>query len=120
MFTITKEYHFSASHQLKHLPSDHPCARLHGHNYVVEIILQSFALNADGFVRDYRELDILKNYIDTTFDHRHLNDILGDDNVTAEKIAQHFYDWSKSKWPEVTAARVRETPKTMAEYRPLT
>lgn len=118
MFTVTKEYHFSASHQLKHLPPDHPCARLHGHNYVVEIILQSPDLNADGFVRDYRELDSLKTYIDTTFDHRHLNDVLGDDNVTAEKMAYHFYGWAKSKWPEVIAARVRETPKTMAEYRP--
>ncbi len=34
MFTITKEFHFSASHQLSHLPEDHQCARLHGHNYV--------------------------------------------------------------------------------------
>lgn len=35
MFRITKEYHFSASHRLAHLPDDHQCARLHGHNYVV-------------------------------------------------------------------------------------
>lgn len=118
MYTITKSYHFSASHQLKHLPADHPCARLHGHNYVVEIVLENEILNADGFVRDYRQLDDLKSYIDEMFDHRHLNDVLGDDNVTAEKIARHFYDWAKSRWPEVCAVRVSETPKTMAEYRP--
>ena len=118
MFRISKEYHFSASHQLLHLAADHPCARLHGHNYIVEVELQSQTLNADGFVRDYRELDALKQYIDERFDHRHLNEILGDDHVTAELIAQHFYDWCKARWPEVVAVRVRETPKTMAEYRP--
>ena len=37
MYIISKEYHFSASHQLHDLPEDHPCHRLHGHNYVVEV-----------------------------------------------------------------------------------
>ncbi len=118
MYKIAKEYHFSASHQLFQLPEDHPCHRLHGHNYVVEVELQSQELNDVGFVRDYRELDALKIYIDETFDHRHLNDVLGDDNVTAENLAKHFYDWCKKRWPEVVAVRVKETPKSTAEYRP--
>ncbi len=118
MYKITKEYHFSASHRLLHLPETHPCARMHGHNYIIEVELCSESLNKDGFVRDYREIDALKVYIDEKFDHRHLNDVLGDENVTAEKIAKHFYDWGKVIWPELSAVRVRETPKTMAEYRP--
>jgi 6-pyruvoyltetrahydropterin/6-carboxytetrahydropterin synthase len=118
MYKISKEHHFSASHQLHQLSADHPCARLHGHNYIVEVELQSATLNSVGFVRDYREMDALKKYIDEEIDHRHLNDILGDDNVTAELIAKHFYDWSKARWPEVVAVRVKESPKTMAEYRP--
>ncbi len=118
MYTIYKEYHFSASHQLHDLPQDHPCSRMHGHNYVVEVELQSETLNKHGFVRDYRELDALKQYIDSKLDHRHLNDELGDDNVTAENLAKHLYDWCKNKWEEVSAVRVRETPKSCAEYRP--
>jgi 6-pyruvoyltetrahydropterin/6-carboxytetrahydropterin synthase len=57
--------------------------------------------------------------VDDVLDHRHLNDILGADNTTAEKIAKHLFDWCKAKWPEVVAVRVSETPKTWAEYRPL-
>lgn len=117
MYTISKEYHFSASHQLFQLPPDHPCHRLHGHNYVVEVELESESLNQYGFVKDYRDLDALKDYIDERFDHRHLNEVLGDDSVTAENIAKHFYDWCKAQWPEVVAVRVRETPKSCAEYR---
>ncbi len=118
MYRIVKEYHFSAAHQLHQLPPDHPCARMHGHNYVVEVELCSETLNKYGFVRDYRELDALKEYIDNKLDHRVLNDVLGEDCVTAEQIAKHFYDWCKVKWPEVTAVRVKETPRTVAEYRP--
>ncbi|MDH5723381.1 MAG: 6-carboxytetrahydropterin synthase QueD [Alphaproteobacteria bacterium] len=118
MYTIYKEFHFSASHQLLDLPEDHPCARMHGHNYVVEVELQGETLNEVGFIRDYRELDKFKHYVDDTLDHRHLNDILGDDGVTAERIAKHFFDWCKAKWPEVSAVRVRETPRSCAEYRP--
>lgn len=54
---ITKEFGFSASHQLGGLAENHQCARLHGHNYVVELELSAAreALTPPGFVRDYGE-----------------------------------------------------------------
>ena len=118
MYRITKEFHFSASHQLSHLTDDNQCSRLHGHNYIVEVELAASELNEDGFVRDYHELSPLKHYIDESFDHRHLNDVLGHDRVTSEWLARHFYDWCKQRLPETSAVRVSETPKTWAEYRP--
>jgi 6-pyruvoyltetrahydropterin/6-carboxytetrahydropterin synthase len=118
MYRITKEFHFSASHQLTHLPADHQCARLHGHNYIVVVELAAAELDDDGFVRDYHELKPLKQYIDDEFDHRHLNDVLGHEKVTSEFLAKHFYDWCKARLPETSAVRVSETPKTWAEYRP--
>ncbi|APX69987.1 queuosine biosynthesis protein QueD [Brucella sp. 10RB9215] len=118
MFRITKEFHFSASHQLTGLPADHQCARLHGHNYIVEVELSAPDLDTHGFVRDYHELAAFKHYIDDTFDHRHLNDVLGHEQTTAERLAKHFFDWCHARWPEISAVRVSETPKTWAEYRP--
>lgn len=118
MFRIRKSFQFSASHQLLGLPDSHPCSRLHGHNYEVIIELSSSTLNSTGFVRDYRELADFKHYIDDHLDHRHLNDVLGADNTTAERLAEHLYQWSKKLWPEVSAVSVSETPKTWAEFRP--
>lgn len=118
MFRITKEFHFSASHQLTSLPPDHQCARLHGHNYIVEVELSAKELNEHGFVRDYHDLAPLKRYIDESFDHRHLNEVLGHEQVTAEYLARHFYGWCKARLTETSAVRVSETPKTWAEYRP--
>ena len=118
MYRIIKEFHFSASHQLSHLAADHQCARLHGHNYIVEVELSADELDADGFVRDYYELAPLKRYLDESLDHRHLNDVFGHDRVTSEWLAKFLFDWCKERLPETTAVRVSETPKTWAEYRP--
>ena len=60
MFRITKEFHFSASHHLSHLPADHQCASLLGHNCIVVVVLTAPDLNADGVARDYHELKPLK------------------------------------------------------------
>lgn len=118
MYVISKEFHFSASHQLFNMPDGHPCANLHGHNYIVIVELAGSTLNEQGFIVDYLDLKPFKTYIDDTLDHRHLNDILGDDGVTAERMAKHLYDWCKQRWSQTYAVKVCETPKTMAMYCP--
>ena len=122
MYTIRKEFHFSASHQLKGLPDEHPCSRVHGHNYVVTLELASIddVLTPEGFVVDYRKLEPFKKLIDERFDHRHLNDFfLG--NPTAENIAKHLFDvcqhapfMTEGIW--LKAVEVKETEKTSARY----
>ncbi|MBB4684420.1 6-pyruvoyl trahydropterin synthase family protein [Amycolatopsis jiangsuensis] len=117
-FKITKKFEFSASHQLADLPAEHQCARMHGHNYVVELELG--AEDADllpvGFIRDYGELSTFKDWIDKNLDHRHLNDVM-DVNPTAENMAAWVYRTWLLEYPELTCVRVSETPKTWAEYR---
>ncbi len=118
MYTIAKRFSFSASHVIGGLPADHPCGRLHGHNYEVEVVLEAADVDAVGFVRDYRELSALKSFTDETLDHKHLNDVLGHDRTTTEVLAKWLFDWCRAQWPEVVCVRVSETPKTWAEYRP--
>ncbi len=118
MYTITKEFHFSASHQLCGLGADHPCARLHGHNYIAVVELTAEKLDDTGFVIDYRALSPFKNYIDHALDHRHLNEVFGHNQVTSEWLAKFLFDWCKARWPQTVAVKISETPKTWAEYRP--
>jgi 6-pyruvoyltetrahydropterin/6-carboxytetrahydropterin synthase len=115
MYTISKEFHFSASHQLTGLPQDHPCSRLHGHNYVIVVEMQSLTLNEVGMVRDYRDLEPVKKYIDQNYDHKHLNDVL-DFNPTAENMSEHMFKLFNSMFPEITAVTVKETEKTAAKF----
>ena len=117
MYIISKSHHFSAAHHVETLEDGHPCKRMHGHNYTVSVEMRSETLNEHGFIRDIKELDELKTYIDEKFDHRLLNDVLGA-QVSTEHLAKHFYDWCKERWLETAAVRVQETDKIWAEYRP--
>lgn len=115
MYKISKQFSFSASHVLQGLPDSHPCSRLHGHNYAITVHLRSAVLNSTGFVKDYRELDFIKQYIDNNLDHRHLNDIFKV-NPTAENIAKELFDIFIKEIPQIYAVEVSETLKTTAIY----
>ncbi|MDR1738550.1 MAG: 6-carboxytetrahydropterin synthase [Candidatus Symbiothrix sp.] len=117
MYKISKQFSFSASHQLSLLGKDHPCARLHGHNYLITIHLQSEKLDKFGFVKDYKSLRSVKDYIDATLDHRHLNDVLSV-VPTSENIARYLYEHFKPELPELYAIEVSETPQTSCIYEP--
>ena len=117
MYAISKQFAFSASHQLLHLPDGHPCKRLHGHNYQVELLLRRGELDERGFVVDYNDMKPFQQYLDNMFDHRHLNEVLGDLYPTAENIAKHLYGIAWEMFHDVAiTVRVSETPKTVAEY----
>jgi 6-pyruvoyltetrahydropterin/6-carboxytetrahydropterin synthase len=121
-FVISKRFEFSASHLLAGLGDDHPCSRLHGHNYRVEVVAAAPDLDERGFVVDYHELSPLRDFLKATVDHRHLNDVVPG-QPSAERIAWWIYEWCKGNLPHevarrLVAVRVSETPSTWAEYRP--
>jgi len=115
MYSISKKFNFSASHTLEELPKAHPCSNLHGHNYIITIELRGEDLNEVGFIKDYRELQPIKEFIDKHYDHRHLNDFLPF-NPTSENIAKHLYEVFKDSFPQLYSVTVQETDKTAATY----
>jgi 6-pyruvoyltetrahydropterin/6-carboxytetrahydropterin synthase len=98
---------------------------MHGHNYTVRV--EAFAVDLDnvGFVMDYRDLDIVKEYLDAKFDHRCLNDQM-DVNPTAENLAKwvHGFIVQSALGPRLAnphggyrlSVGVSETAKTWATY----
>lgn len=115
MFTISKKFSFSAAHALQGLDFGHPCGRLHGHNYEVELILSSGNLNTEGFVVDYGKLNPFSEHLVEQYDHRHLNAFMKQPSV--EHLCRDLYNWAKEQWPQVVAVRVSESPRTWCEYR---
>jgi 6-pyruvoyltetrahydropterin/6-carboxytetrahydropterin synthase len=115
MYIVRKDFAFSAGHDLKGLPTDHPCSKMHGHNYIVTAEFRSTKLNDVGFVLDYRSMEPIKKFIDDALDHKYLNDFL-QFNPTAENIAKFLYDLFKKQFPQLHAIEVSETPKTKARY----
>jgi len=115
MNIISKEFHFSASHQLFGLHEDHPCARLHGHNYVIRVFLKGEP-DEIGFVIDYGLLKPIQVYIDTVLDHRHLNEVFPLHNPTVENMSKIIFDYFKPDFPLLYAIEMSETPKTLCRY----
>lgn len=125
MFHIGKRFAFDASHQLLGLPEGHKCGRLHGHTYHVDVQLAGGALDRHGFVVDYGDLKAVKNYIDDVLDHRHLNDVMGLEQPTAENLARFLFERFQPMLAPLLAddaylesVTVAETPNTWATYRP--
>ena len=121
-YTLAKRFAFEASHQLTLVPEDHKCRRLHGHNYEVEVLCSSPDLDERGMVVDYFDLDPVKDFLDATLDHRHLNEVVPGE-PTAEHLARWIHDQLLDLLPaavgaRLAAVRVHETSRTWAEYRP--
>jgi 6-pyruvoyltetrahydropterin/6-carboxytetrahydropterin synthase len=94
---------------------------VHGHNYVVEVVISGEIDPATGYVMDLKQLsDLMASQIINQVDHRNLNtDIewLRDRIPTAENLALAFWDRLR---PHLAAGslrtvRVYETEKSSAE-----
>lgn len=103
------------------LRPDHPCGRMHGHNYIVRVEVAG-DINEIGFVIEFADLDKFGAWIDDTIGLRVLNDVIPV-NTTVEQLAR----WLGQAFPEivplppnVTGYRVRvsETPKVWATWEP--
>jgi len=118
-YTISKDFHFSSSHQLHGLRDGHPCGRVHGHNYVVRVTLQGEELNEHGFLVDYNDFKPFGQWLDDTLDHRHLNDVTTG-QPSAENLARVLAQQVQGLVPLPAGVRVSvavsETPKTWAEW----
>jgi len=81
---------FSAAHF--HTGADEDCARVHGHNYRVEAVVEAGELEA-GMALDFRRLRRLIQEAVKGWDHRLLNEVADfrDRQPTTENIARILY-----------------------------
>ena len=90
--------HFSSSHQLRHYKGK--CENLHGHNFMVEIMVEGKQLNPKiEYLIDFKKLKEMLSEIINPLDHIHLNDFPPFDkkNPSSENIACYIYNEMKKK-----------------------
>jgi 6-pyruvoyltetrahydropterin/6-carboxytetrahydropterin synthase len=97
------------------------CANLHGHNYVVEVVVAGDVDQATGYVWDLKALsDVVSRQVIQDVDHRNLNtDVpwLKGRIPTAENLVQAFWERLHAEFPDglLRSVRVWETDKNWAE-----
>lgn len=126
---VSRREAFNAAHQLRDDGmSDEEnervfgkCANLHGHNYVLEVVVSGEVQPATGYVVDLKELsDVICRRVIQDVDHRNLNtDVpwLRGCIPTAENLALAFWERIGSELPEglLRSVRLWETDKNWAE-----
>ena len=90
-YTLRVTTEFAAAHVLREY--DGPCARIHGHNWRVEVRVRAHELDAGGMAIDFRELSAVTEAVTERLDHRLLNDVapFTEVNPTAENVAAFIY-----------------------------
>lgn len=88
---------FAAAHRLHGYPGD--CAKLHGHNWKIEVEIIGTKLNEIGMVIDFKQIKKHAKEVITELDHSYLNDhpYFTKTNPTAENIAQFIYQQIQTK-----------------------
>jgi 6-pyruvoyltetrahydropterin/6-carboxytetrahydropterin synthase len=124
MFKLRKKFRFEASHQL--MQHDGKCANLHGHSWEGELVIKGSSLTKDGpkrnMILDYAVLGKITEDIESAYDHKHLNDVLGDDMPTSELLAQTIFNKAKARLNAETelayleCVSISETCQTRCEY----
>lgn len=111
---------FAAAHNLRQYEGE--CENLHGHNWKVEVTVESNALNKIGLAVDFRALKKILEGILKKLDHKYLNEIMPFDreNPSSENIARyifnHFKKGIKGKGIKVARVRVWESDNAAATY----
>ena len=77
---ISKQFEFSMGHALHNYEGK--CHQLHGHNYQLEVTIESKELDESGFVMDFGDLRDIKRWIESEWDHNVL--IAADDPLIPE------------------------------------
>ena len=98
------------------------CVNLHGHNYVLEVVVAGEVDPASGYVFDLKSLaDVIGRQVLRDVDHRNLNtDVpwLKGRVPTTENLAQAFWERLRPELPDglLRSVRVWETEKNWAEF----
>ena len=97
MYEVKKRFEISAAHKLD-LDYDSKCTNFHGHNWIIDVYLQSETLDKNGMVLD--------------FTHMVINEVVPF-NPTAENLAKYICD---ELAPFCYRVDVQESQDNIASY----
>jgi len=119
MYRIGVKKSFSAAHRLREYGGN--CERLHGHNWLVEVICSGEKTDGHGVIIDFRILKKALGEVLKELDHQYLNDLkpFKKQNPSSELIARHIYKEISRKLPSTSLlmeVRVWESEDSWAAY----
>ncbi len=113
---IFNRFSLEAARRLPNLPVEHPCSRLHGHSFQVEVHVSGPLDPILGWVIDFADIQRAWQPVHSALDHRCLNDVAGLENPTSEHLARWLWDRLKPGLQGLSKVVVMETPTSGCIY----
>ena len=115
---LTKTYGFEAAHRLPMVPSDHKCARMHGHSFGIDVTVAGEVDERMGWLVDFGDISAqVEPLLRQELDHRTLNEVPGLENPTSELLCRWLWRRLSPALPGLSAITVRETCTARCTYR---
>jgi 6-pyruvoyltetrahydropterin/6-carboxytetrahydropterin synthase len=121
MYEVKIKADFSAAHNLREVGGK--CESLHGHNFAVEVAVESESLDEGGMVIDFRFLKAKTKEVLDTLDHRYLNELpfFRNQNPSSENLAAYIFSEVSGRIDQgsrrVRRVSVWESETSRATYR---
>ena len=112
--------HFSAAHFLRGYDGD--CARMHGHNWNVEVYIRCSQLNEIGIGVDFKVIKSAVKALIGRLDHQNLNEIppFIEINPTSENLSVYLYRELKNRIDSenvrISKIKISETDSAGSTY----
>ncbi len=119
-YTLKVITDFAAAHTLRNYPGD--CAKMHGHNWKVEVEVTATTLNEVGIGMDFKQIRKEAKEVCDHLDHEYLNELSPFDtiNPTAENIAAYIYNELSQRLntatAKISAITIWETERACIRY----
>jgi len=115
---LTQQYGFEAAHRLPMVPSDHKCARVHGHSFRIDVTVAGAIDEHMGWLLDFGDVSqVVEPLLLGELDHRTLNDVPGLENPTSERLCGWLWERLRPRLPALAAITVHETCTARCTYR---
>jgi 6-pyruvoyltetrahydropterin/6-carboxytetrahydropterin synthase len=113
---LERSYRFEAAHFLPKVPPGHKCARMHGHSYQLDVVIEG-EIDDRGWVMDFTDIDEHVAPLVKKLDHQVLNEIEGLVNPTSELLAVWFWQRIAPTLAGLQEVIISETVTSRCIYR---
>ncbi|MGF1455471.1 MAG: 6-pyruvoyl tetrahydropterin synthase family protein [Alphaproteobacteria bacterium] len=103
---VCKAFTFEAAHYFNHRPDGHPNARIHGHSFRVEVVVEGQPDPRSGWIVDLGALAGDLDRLRDTLDHRLLNEIEGLETPALESLAMWIAGRLLDNYPRLRSVTV--------------
>lgn len=115
-YELKQHFQIESARWLPHLPSSHPCSRMHGHSFKIVLRIVGDLHPQIGWVIDYNDIQAIMRPILEQIDHRVLNEVAGLENPTSELLAKWIFEKAQPLLPGLRLVTVAETAATECSY----